>query len=621
MRYRAEIDGLRTLAVIPVVLFHAGFKTFSGGFVGVDVFFVISGYLITTIILSELDEGKFSVFDFYERRARRILPALFFVMAVCIPFAWMFLTPRDIDYFAKSLIAVTLFSSNILFWRESGYFDTTAELKPLLHTWSLAVEEQYYIFFPLFLMVFWRFGKRWIVAGLVLISLLSLGLGNWASYRYPTPAFYLLPTRGWEILLGVLGAFYLNKKRQINISVAAAELLSFVGVFLIAYSIFSFDSNTPVPGFYSLAPTFGALLIILFAQQGTLVSSLLGNKIVVSLGLISYSLYLWHQPIFAFVKYKFLFGPPIVLMSISVLAVFPISYLTWRFIEVPFRSRLVHKNSVLFKYCLIFSVMIPLGAMLLYSEKNQRFGIDAEAESLNRTEYVNNYCPYRSDDGTCKVDNKKVLIVGDSMWQDALNILWTVHPFQFEVSQRSGCPPHDNIVTLMDDKHPSKFSCQSLNVDRFRQSFDGIYAVVIMNRYGWFKPSDLERYLDFLKKKGVKRILVFGSYFGVDFNMDRLMKYYGDQEKLIGALDSTHLLYRDIQDSEFYKLQERYDFTYVSLLESGCDSRGCEYFFGGIPFTYDVHHLTLEFSKKIAEDNKEKILKFFQADAGNPPHF
>ena len=149
MRYRAEIDGLRAVAVIPVLLFHAGFALFGGGFVGVDVFFVISGYLITTLIIAELDNGSFSLVRFYERRARRILPALFFVCLACIPLAWLWLTSSDMKSFAQSLVAVATFWSNVLFWYQSGYFDTSAELKPLLHTWSLAVEEQYYIFFPL----------------------------------------------------------------------------------------------------------------------------------------------------------------------------------------------------------------------------------------------------------------------------------------------------------------------------------------------------------------------------------------------------------------------------------------------------------------------------------------
>ena len=167
MKYRAEIDGLRALAVIPVILYHAGFKLFSGGYVGVDVFFVISGYLITTIILAELEAGTFSLIHFYERRARRILPALFVVMFVCLPFAWFWLLPDAMKQFSESLVAVSTFASNILFWRTSGYFDTATELKPLIHTWSLAVEEQYYVLFPLFLMLAWKLGKRWIVGLLV----------------------------------------------------------------------------------------------------------------------------------------------------------------------------------------------------------------------------------------------------------------------------------------------------------------------------------------------------------------------------------------------------------------------------------------------------------------------
>ena len=160
MKYRPEIDGLRAIAVLPVILFHAGFDFFKGGFVGVDVFFVISGYLITTIIILEISEGRFSILNFYERRARRILPALFFMMTACIPFAWLWLKPDDLKDFGQSLIAVSTFSSNILFWLESGYFDTASELKPLLHTWSLAVEEQYYILFPIFLILSWNLGLK-----------------------------------------------------------------------------------------------------------------------------------------------------------------------------------------------------------------------------------------------------------------------------------------------------------------------------------------------------------------------------------------------------------------------------------------------------------------------------
>jgi peptidoglycan/LPS O-acetylase OafA/YrhL len=160
MIYRREIDGLRAIAVVPVILFHAGVTVFSGGYVGVDVFFVISGYLITSILIGELEQGNFSIARFYERRARRILPALFFVMLCCIPFAWMWMLPSELKDFSQSIAAVVFFASNVLFWREEGYFAPTAELKPLLHTWSLAVEEQYYLLFPVFLLLAWRFGRN-----------------------------------------------------------------------------------------------------------------------------------------------------------------------------------------------------------------------------------------------------------------------------------------------------------------------------------------------------------------------------------------------------------------------------------------------------------------------------
>ena len=181
MKYRSEIDGLRALAVVPVILFHAGFELFSGGFVGVDVFFVISGYLITTILIEDLENQRFSLVSFYERRARRILPALFFVMFVCIPFAWMWMLPIQMKDFSQSLVAVSLFASNVLFWRESGYFDAAAEEKPLLHTWSLAVEEQYYVLFPIFLFLAWRYGKNRVFWMIVAIACFGK---NSQSFRF-----------------------------------------------------------------------------------------------------------------------------------------------------------------------------------------------------------------------------------------------------------------------------------------------------------------------------------------------------------------------------------------------------------------------------------------------------
>ena len=298
--YRREIDGLRALAILPILLFHAGFKTFSGGFVGVDVFFVISGYLITTIIVRERQENSFSRLAFYERRARRILPALFLMMAVCMLSAWVCLLPNDMLHFSKSVKAVALFFSNHLFYKESGYFDTASELKPLLHTWSLAIEEQYYLLFPPLTLAVWRLGKRWILGVLAMIAFLSFSLAVWGSYYKPAAAFFLLPARAWEFLLGGFLAFYILEFKNVNVSTTIKQMVSSLGLLLILYSVFSFEKNTPFPGIYALAPTIGAALIIVFAAPNTFVGAILSSSLFVGIGLISYSTYLWHQPLFVF---------------------------------------------------------------------------------------------------------------------------------------------------------------------------------------------------------------------------------------------------------------------------------------------------------------------------------
>ena len=352
MKYRAEIDGLRALAVLPVILFHAGFEWFSGGFVGVDVFFVISGYLITTIIISEMAEGKFSIVNFYERRARRILPALFFVMSACLPFAWLWLAPNDLKDFGQSLVAVSTFSSNILFWQQSGYFDTAAELKPLLHTWSLAVEEQYYILFPIFLMLTWRLGIKWVLILLSVVFLLSLGVAQWGAYYKPSATFFLLPTRGWELLVGVFAAFYLKHNTHLK-SHFLNQVLSLLGFGMIVYSIVAFDKTTPFPSLHALIPTIGTGLLILFAVPKTLIHKLLSLKFIVGIGLISYSAYLWHQPFLAFARHRLLGDVSDFILIVLCTASLVMAWFSWKFVEAPFRNRKTLTRKKIFFFSIV----------------------------------------------------------------------------------------------------------------------------------------------------------------------------------------------------------------------------------------------------------------------------
>lgn len=333
MKYRSEIDGLRALAVTPVVLFHAGLPGFDGGYLGVDVFFVISGYLITTIILDDIALKRFSILTFYERRLRRILPAYVVVVLACMAPAWAWMMPDELRNFGQSVFASSVFSSNILFWTESGYFAVGSELKPLLHTWSLSVEEQFYVFFPLILVGLAHRRWRWTVLAIVLITAFSLGLSELGWRRWPSANFYLLPFRAWELGIGALASILIRlyAPRQ-------NALVSGAGFLMLAASLVMFDDTTPMPSVYGLVPVLGTALIILFASPSTWVGRVLSLKPVVFIGLISYSTYLWHQPLLAFARIRAIPSASEFVLTLAVIASFVLGYLSWRYVEQPFRK-------------------------------------------------------------------------------------------------------------------------------------------------------------------------------------------------------------------------------------------------------------------------------------------
>ena len=338
MKYRRDIDGLRAVAVLPVVLDHAHVPGFGGGYVGVDIFFVISGFLITRILADEIAEGRFSLLGFYERRARRILPALFAMMALVLVAGWWMLVPGQYEDLGESVLAATFFFSNYHFlWIASDYFAPNAEFLPLLHTWSLAVEEQYYIVYPLLLLALTGlFGARaWL--GVAVLSALSL---VWVSYligETPVAAFYATPGRAWELGLGGLVALV---GHRVTLSSRVADALAIVAAAAILLPIFLYSADTPFPGLAALPPVAGAALLIWTgATRATPVARLLSWAPLVGIGLISYSLYLWHWPIL--VGARLWVGDGILspgLIVTCLLAALGAAALSWRLVERPFRK-------------------------------------------------------------------------------------------------------------------------------------------------------------------------------------------------------------------------------------------------------------------------------------------
>ncbi|MDB9744452.1 acyltransferase [Pelagibacteraceae bacterium] len=388
--YKPQIDGLRALAVLPVIFFHAGFDLFKGGFIGVDIFFVISGYLITNIIIKDLYKNKFSLSNFYIRRSRRILPVLFFVSLSSIIASIFFMSAEEIKFFSQQTISVVLFLSNFFFWKNSSYFDPNSELQPLLHTWSLGVEEQFYIFFPLLLILIWNFYKKKLVLTLFLISFLSLILsqsgGNFKivnlSNDYPflklpfnffwqagSANFYLPYGRVWELLVGSLISIYIFKKKIQNKSIH--NFYSFTGLLLIILSIVLFSEDLQYPSIFTILPVLGTSLIILYSNKTTLTYKLFSIKPLVFLGLISFSLYLWHQPLLAFNKIYFGINLTLLHTFILIFLSFLLSVFTWKYIEKPFRNnKIISDKKVLISLSITAIMILSISFSIFYSKIN-----------------------------------------------------------------------------------------------------------------------------------------------------------------------------------------------------------------------------------------------------------
>ena len=344
LNYRKEIDGLRALAILPVLIYHSGVVSLPGGFLGVDVFFIISGYLLTSIIINEKSRGVFTYTSFYMRRVRRILPTLYIVALCCIPLSFYIHTSIEFKDFSQSLIALNLFSTNVLFWLESGYFDTGSDLKPLLHTWSLGIEEQFYIVMPL-LLFFYVKSPFYTFLTILILTLLSVWLAEFQTSLDPSTSFYLLPFRFFELALGSLTAII-----TLKFTIKRNHIFSSLGILTLIFSYVFLSKDNHLPGLLTLIPLTGAVLVLLFFQPRGALNRLLISGVMIHIGLLSYSLYLWHQPIFAALNILFHHNVKTNFVILGILLTYTFSIFTFNCVERPFRNKDLISSKLLISF-------------------------------------------------------------------------------------------------------------------------------------------------------------------------------------------------------------------------------------------------------------------------------
>jgi peptidoglycan/LPS O-acetylase OafA/YrhL len=617
LAYRADIDGLRAIAVLLVVACHIGIYKCRGGFIGVDVFFVISGYLISSVILAEISASQFSLYSFYERRIRRIVPALLVMLLATSLLAYRYLLPVETEDFAKSLVAAIFSQSNFYFWRQSGYFDAPAALKPLLHTWSLAVEEQFYIFFPLFLLAVRRLFPDRLRTSIIAMAVLSFVSSVIGAYEYPSSTFYLAPTRAWELLLGTI----LSLKILPEISGALRRNISTItGTALILVPAALYSSSTPFPGLAALAPCMGAALIIAGGETGrSVVGRVLSSPPAVFIGLISYSLYLWHWPIIVFQKIGTVLINGVsdrigglVAFAVSLL----VATLSWKFVELPFRNgRLKLAGARLFNTAFASSLGVAGFAvwMLVSHGLPGRF----PAEAVRVASYLQYGTKEEFREGTCFIlppvkfesfdpatclrqdaSRKNYLLVGDShaaaLWYGVANTLGGTNVMQ---ATAAGCKP-----TLQNVREASVACTRLMNyVFNDYLMTHHVDALLIAARWERTDLPRLSETITWANRHGFN-VILFGPMVQYDSSLPRLLATSIKNNDPNIPYNHRVTECARLDDEMSHIAQTTWRVRYISFFKSLCHKSSCvEYAAQGIPLQFDYGHLTRDGSVLLAQ--------------------
>lgn len=627
--YRPDIDGLRAVAVVAVILFHANVPGFSGGFVGVDIFFVISGFLITSIIVKQLKQGTFSFAHFWERRIRRIVPVLTVVLLSTAAVGyWLILFPLDYLDFGQSLLAQSLFLSNIFFLRKSDYFAGPAEESPLLHTWSLAIEEQFYVLFPILLFLAWKLGRRFVLMFFGVCLLASLVWNYylllapdaafsipflppiWAAANNATAAFYLLPARAFELLIGALLALLAVKVKKATHAYFVAGL----GVSLILGSIFLYSDETVFPGLSALLPTLGtAFLIMAHTNHKTILKKVLSAPVVVWVGLLSYSLYLWHWPVLVLGKYYFgseilsglqIFGLLGLTLSLSVLS--------YHFVETPFRIgwKQVSTWKVYAAGFVSLCVLLLIGYAIMSNKGLPGRAPDAaQLIALAATDFGPDRTRCFVESRPCEFgpEEKPVthVVLGDShggALLPAFSRLADNNKIKIKTYLSPGCSPLTPVAVKVE-----KSTCDKTHKAALEQITDGeVASVLLVSRWSNYKEysesqgkaiAEFEQQLietvTVIKASNVELFVLLQVPHHTYF--ETRSAFYEAVE--VGRMPSYYLLKKDhdIFQADVYKLlkrfEERGDITIIDPADVLCNETQCDFVRDGEILYMDSNHL------------------------------
>ncbi len=592
-KYRPDIDGLRAIAILAVLFFHAFPEYVRGGFVGVDVFFVISGYLISSIIYSNLQNGSFSFKDFYVRRIRRIFPALFAILSASYIFGWFFLTPREYEALNQQIAGGAGFISNFIFWRQSGYFDIAADKKPLLHLWSLAVEEQFYIVWPLLLWFAWKLRANLLLLTLM-VALGSFGFNIYKVGLDPVGDFYSPLTRFWELLFGaIIACMGLHSKTWFyRITSGFENIKSVIGLILILLATFWFDKLLSFPGWWALFPVVGATLLISAGPNGIVNRALLGTRPMVWVGLISYPLYLWHWPILSLARIYFGQALSIGQAVFALGGAFLLAWLTFNYIEKPIR-RSVDGGP---RLALLILAVLGIGfAGYLTKEENglpARFNVP----ELQRTNQLTG-CDNVIKDGVlypCTFGNqqseKLILIYGDSHaghLTSALNQeLGSQYRFIFL--------GYGNCLQSKSEGADQDAMCQLMWKEVRKLRKKNVYAVIHAQRWGGLQmqeEKDDMRRAFLVTGLSPQKIAIVGSIPDVDLDCEIANYYVPSRKKTCPTFDGQYKSNASfIVESKQLEKPKNLKFFYP--YEKLCPNNVCQVIDGSVANYWDDRHMS-----------------------------